>query len=73
MDGPGEHYGKWKNPVRETTQWEKQPSERKTNTIWFQSYVESNEQTTNKQNTDRLIDREHADSCQRQGLGGMEG
>ena len=33
MDGPEEHYTKWNKPVIETL-----------NTIWFHSYVESNEQ-----------------------------
>ena len=41
MDGTGEHYAKWNKPVREST-------------IWFHSYVESNEQNilTNKVETD---------------------
>ena len=34
MDEPGEHYAKWNNPIK-----------RKTNTIWFHSFVESKEQT----------------------------
>ena len=37
-------------------------SERKTNTIWFHSYVESNEQTELTSKTDRLIDGEQDDS-----------
>ena len=43
IDGPGEHYAKWNESVI-----------RKTNAIWFQSYVESNEQTerTSKIETD---------------------
>ena len=46
MDGPREHYAKWNKPIRER------------HTIWFHSYVESNEQTelTSKSETDSYLE-----------------
>ena len=53
MDGPGEHYANWDKPVRE----------RQIPYDFTHMWKESNEKNwTNKENGDRLIDREQNDS-----------
>ena len=62
MDGPGEHFVKWNKPIGERQ------------IPYDFTHVESNEQTTNKQNRDRLIVGEQmtASGRVRLGVGGIE-
>ena len=60
-DGPGEYYAKWNRPVRE----------RKTITIWFHLYVESNKQNKLTNEVETLINTENQLTALRgQGVGG---